>query len=170
MNTLLRCKSLTGHRSCQKIYFCVSSSPQVERSCPESASFWALRESQLPLRDLHLLWCGVVHGLHGGCLRHCGLPWAHRTGELCSGARCTSSLLFFLQPWYLQGFLSLTGVAQCFYLFLNRLSQRCHQHHWWLSFGLWWVWQGACWCCLCQTGGQLLVSSQRPALQHTLAT
>lgn len=106
----------------------MSSSPQIARSCPELASFRALHESQFPLWDLHLLWCGGVHDLHGRCLRlwfSVG-PWKWGISALEPGALSPS---FFTSAFGVCRVFSLSQVLiSAFYLLLNRLSL---WSHWW---------------------------------------
>lgn len=168
MNRPLQCKSLTEHSSCQKIYFCMSSSPHVARSCPELASFGALHESQLPLWDLHLLWCAVLNGM-----RHCGFLWALwvRKWGISALEPGTAPPSLFSSDLGVCRVISLSQVLlSVFYIFLNRLSQRCHQSHWWAQL---WAVAGLTRSLLMLALSDLGITPgvlPEANLQHTLAT
>ncbi|KAK4821752.1 hypothetical protein QYF61_000813 [Mycteria americana] len=97
-----------GHKSCQQTCSSVGSSlSMVYRFCQEPAPAWASHGVTASFRCIHLLWCGVLHGLQvdicstmdlhglqGDSLPHHGLNhWLQ--GNLCSGTWSTSSPSFF---------------------------------------------------------------------------
>lgn len=110
---------------------------------------WALQRLLLPLEHIHLLRCGSSTGCSmeicsgispTGCMRTTCF-----TTVLSVGCREFSALALGAPPspppsWTLVSarlFLShcsrsslLAAAVQCFYRFLNVLSQRCHQHCW----------------------------------------
>jgi len=70
-----------GHKSCQKTCSGMGSSPQtaVLASCLLLCGL--SMGSQPPSGHIHLFWHGVLHGVQGGYLLHCGSPQATR-GQL----------------------------------------------------------------------------------------
>ena len=111
------------------------------RSGPESDPAGVFHRPQPPSVQVHLLHCGLLHGLQRGTLLHCGTPWAaggqpaspwsspQAAGDFCSGAWSTSpppsSLTLaparlFLTP------LTLPAAVwrSVFFPVLNMLSQR----------------------------------------------
>lgn len=101
----------------------------------------------------------VVHGLYeDNLLHHCLLHWTQ--GNLCSELKHFFPLHLHW-PWYLQGCFSHIIHTPLFWLlphsvfypFLDMLSQRSHQHHWWAqlcpALSHFWSWL------------ELLVSSHR---------
>ena len=101
-------------------------------------------------------------------------PWAAGESLLCI---LEHLLPLFLRPWRLQGcsshiiLLLSSGCCCSLYPFLNMLSQRCHQHHWWVHLCLV---VGPSWNCLklaqSDMGTASGVFSQKPPCHQNLVT
>ncbi|KAK4821748.1 hypothetical protein QYF61_000809 [Mycteria americana] len=59
-----------GHKSCQKTCPSVGSFSQGPRSCQEPAPVWALHGVTASFGHIHLLRCGVLHGLQPPCYQN----------------------------------------------------------------------------------------------------